>query len=1696
MEEQDYQTVAIVAQTGRFPGADNVATFWNKIVGEEQGIQRLDTNTLNQRGVPQAQQSHPDFVNVDTHIANLEDFDAAFFGIHSREAKAMDPQHRMLLESTLNLLREAAISPDDFDGDIGLFAGVGFSQYLLHNIAQNPEQMEKLGENYTVIGNHLSYACTRVAHFFNFKGPVVALDTACSSSLLSVHMACKSLLNYECDMALAGGVQLNMPQFSGYRYEEGGFRSPDGECRTFDDDANGTVFGSGVGLVALRRLEDALADGDHIIALIRGSAINNDGSDKVGFTAPSVAGQRDVIEKALVFSGIDADSIGYVEAHGTGTPLGDPIELRALSEAYSHFTDRKQYCAIGSLKPAFSHMETASGVASLIKTALMLEHQILPATLNYQTPNQKVGFENTPFYVNTETRPWPDPDSPRRAAVSSFGIGGSNAHVILEAYDPVKFANDDEVELMQHSVPESQGEAAAPHLLLLSAKSQAALAGLAQSTRAHIEYYSDIDDAHDVKSESAKLTSLAYHLKHSTPAYAHRVAVAGHNVAELRQALSASSLMKQASNYDASIAHQVVFMFPGQGVQSVNMGRDLYHSETVFKQCIDECSNKLIDPLGVDLRSILFPEDEVQKQEADIKFQQTAYAQPALFVIEYALAQLWLSKGLQPSAFIGHSLGEYVAACLSGVFTLGSALDLICKRASLMQSAKAGAMTTISCNESELLTILDKVNQSPTQDAEATIPCEISARNAKNMFVVSGTEQGIQAFETQLTQQDITFARFNTSHAYHSSMMDEAASQFVEAVKAVPMQAPSVPFVSCVSGKWITDQEATSAQYWGKQIRASVNFATGLDTLSALENPVLIEVGPGQHLKVLLKKHLQASRTEDLKLAESTVIVSSMPNVRKSATNTPANVNEASAFYTALGQCWQRGLPLNWDAIVGEQPRPRLPLPAYVFQRERFWVLPAELEASFFEPPLPEPVFASNDAVQSTVTLSATTTASVETDALANWFQSIAWRSESLQQTLPVDPAVNQLADILNQPIVLVFDDGSETSQSGISQLKSLLVESSDDVIVIQQSKVFSRVDANTFTLKSGDAEQMKQLFAALTTQWQQKQSATLGTGVKDRTLYIANFWTLTLTSNTPIDVASDIALNDLMHLVQCCAELPLRSVRFCAVTEEANAVLGNEKVQPFASFVESACKVASHEFKDWCFAHIDADAQSHYLVNDVMAHVFASDAIFANSVEPAVVLRQGKRWQKQYQKEVLPAVNKGHKGTGSLSQNALKQGGTYLITGGFGGIGYALASHLASEYQATLILLGRTEIPARETWAQYQSDSDESPRLDKSASKIAGLINKIQSLEAKGATVFPVAADTADYDALQSAFSTASGQQTPISQCDGVFHGAGVAWSASLLFSNKRDVMNVIMGKVQGALNLNRYFSAAFATKLLTKPLDFTVYFSSIWSVLGGPGLLAYTAANRFLDALSASMQNVPFCKHTLAIDWSGWAQVGMAAELFKTEDEKSAAINPEQGIAALSRVMAQPSVVQHGVQLVIAPNAGEVVANREPQAIRPANAANHSHSGAQSGAQNQRASARGNAAQSGTAGQHANTASSGSVNAYAGSLENETETKLAAIWQETLGINDVDAEDNFFDLGGTSLLLSEVLRKVKQQVHDDVKIIDLFNHSTIRALSASLSSEKSKDDELDEIAQRAKKRRTQAKRRAGRGSEKDSQV
>ena len=891
-EAGSLEGIAVIGMSGRFPGAGDVHEFWRNLINGIDSISRFSQEELDfSVATGDAAAPGQKIVQARAILDNVDQFDADFFGINPREAEVMDPQHRLFLECAWESLETAGYDTGRYPGMIGVFAGCAMNTYLLYNLCKDRETAAWLCGNYqvgeysTILGNDKDFLPTRVSYKLNLKGPSMAIQTACSTSLVAICQACSNLLTYQCDIAIAGGVSISVPQKRDYLFQDGSLISSDGACRAFDAAADGTVFGNGVAVVLLKRLADAVADGDTVLAVIKGWAVNNDGAAKVSYAAPSVEAQAGVIAMAQAAANVDPESISYVEAHGTGTPLGDPIEIAALTKAFREGgATRHGFCAIGTAKTHVSHLDIAAGATGLIKTVLQLQHGLIPPLLHFKSPNPKIDFAQSPFFPVTKTADWKPGGQPRRAGVSSFGVGGTNAHVIVEEAPKI----------------EAAGSARTQQLLLLSARTETALKKMTENLATHL-----------VTHPEQNLGDVAYTLQKGRKPFVYRRALVAHDVIGAVEKLRSGDAKTLVSGKSPQSEPQVVFVFPGQGAQFVEMGRGLYDTEPVFRREVDRSAEILKTFTGTDIRAVLYPV-AASRPHAEIQINETAITQPAIFTIEYALAKLWLSWGIKPAVLIGHSIGEYVAAVLAETFTLENALALLAARARLMQALPGGSMLAVRLD-------------GPTIETMLPAGAALAALNTPKLCTVSGPTGVLTSFQQELESKNIASRLLATSHAFHSPMMDPILPEFTGLARQTPWAAPKTPWISTCTGTWIQPEDLADPAYWARQLRHPVLFADAMELVVKEPSRVVLEVGPGQALSQMVHQH--PAKSKDLVVCPSL-----------DAANTSGG--EQAFMLTSLGKLWIAGVNPDWDGFHAQKQRRRVPLPTYPFERKRYWVEP------------------------------------------------------------------------------------------------------------------------------------------------------------------------------------------------------------------------------------------------------------------------------------------------------------------------------------------------------------------------------------------------------------------------------------------------------------------------------------------------------------------------------------------------------------------------------------------------------------------------------------------------------------------------------------------------------------------------------------------------------------------------------------
>ena len=1502
--------IAIVGMAGRFPGAPDVDAFWRNIRDGVESVTVFSDEQLRARGVPERTLADPDYVKAGVLFEGFDQFDAGFFGYSPREAEHLDPQQRIFLECAWEALEHAGWKAGKGNASVGVYAGDGPNLYLMRHLlpAFGVDAGTGIADMLGLMsGNSAGSLCTRVAYKLDLRGPAVSVQTECSTSLVAVHMACQALLSHDCDMALAGGVWLNLLQEGGYRYQNGAILSPDGHCRAFDAKAAGTVIGSGAGIVAVKGLEDALGGGDTIHAVIKGSAANNDGSDKIGFTAPSVQGQASAIRAAQMVADVPASTIGYVEAHGTGTTLGDPIEMAALMQAFaSGGATAKGQCAIGSVKTNIGHLDAAAGVAGLIKAAMALRHRTLPPSLHFEQPNPQIDFENSPFYVNTEARPWPKGAAPRRAGVSSFGIGGTNVHVVLE------------------ETPEAPAIAAAPEeqggwqVLPLSAMSATAVRQAAQRLAAHIEAHPD-----------TALADVAHTLQTGRRAFAHRRAVvAGESRSAARMLASGESVLAGAAPAPEQ-PPEIAFLFPGGGTQHANMGLALYRDDERFREDIDRCCELLRPELGMDLRELLFPAPD-SEAEADARLFDIAFAQPALFVIEYAMAHWWMRRGVRPSVMMGHSLGEYVAACLAGVFRLEDALRVAALRGRLLQSMPPGAMTAVPLSQAELAPFL-------------VDGCDLGAANGEQLCVISGPLEAIEAAEEKLRAQGHLPRRLHVSIASHSAMTQPLLAELEQLIASVPRQAPKIPFISNVTGKLITVEQAVSPGYWAQHLRGTVQFTAGLRTLFEVPGRVVLEVGPGETLAGLARQHPMA--------ASAAGVLASQAHPQQRARN-------AQQIAQALAGLWLAGADIDWAACHAGQARRRVPLPAYPFQRRRYWV----------------------DAPDAA---SAKSSRAKPSDA----FYAPSWKRV---EPLMLAVTGNAAGNAPDAGCVLVYGD----SRSFTGHLVRHLRSQGRTVIVAERGRAFARTGREGWTLRAGERDDHAQLL--------REAEADFGPVTA-----IHHLWCLDeVPAAQPQPELLERSFFSLLALVQALdtrtAAAAAGKLPIAIVANQIEDITGAEALCPEKATLLGIGKVIGQECPrvhcrviDVMLPAPESEAET-LLVEQVAAEVAA---LRDESGEPLLAYRGAHRWARTYEPAPLPAA----------AQPRLRRQGVYLITGGLGGVGLAIAKHLAQHWQARLVLLGRTAMPERASWASLAADASQ-PGAQRTR------LRQLLELETLGAQVLTLSADVSDAAQLQAALALANAR---FGALHGIVHAAGDAGGGMMAQRTRAQVDTVFSTKVRG--------TRALLDAVRGQQLDFVHLCSSISSVAGGLGMSDYAAANAYLDAVAVAQARSGGCP-VFSINWDAWRGLGMAENM---EVPDGIGMDGPEGARTFERIVNGPLRPQ---TVISTTDLAERLGPLDNGMLDLLDAAGEQP--AASGASHPRPA----------------------LQTPFVAPEGELANALAALWTERLGIAPIGMDDNLFELGGDSLVAIQLLSRIRKAYAVELHPSEFFKAPTIAGLMARM--------------------------------------
>jgi acyl transferase domain-containing protein/thioesterase domain-containing protein/acyl carrier protein len=1137
--DEDFEgKIAVIGMAGRFPGAADIAEFLANLRGGVESIRRLTEEELLAAGTSAETLRDPSFVPAAAPLADIDQFDAAFFGMSPRDAAVFDPQHRVLLECAWEVFESAGYVSSEIEGNVAVFASCGLSEYMFKNVMANAQVAESVGEwlvRHT--GNDTNFLATRISYELNLVGPSMNVQTACSSTLVALHLACQSLLAGECDLAIAGGAVIAPVQHKGYHYKEGEILSPDGHCRPFDAQSAGTVISSAAGCVLLKPLAHAMEDGDTVLAVIRGSAINNDGNDKVGYLAPSVSGQARVVAEALAVADVDPRDVSYIEAHGTGTLIGDPIEIGGLTQAYRQSTDDVQFCAIGSLKSNIGHTGEAAGIAGFIKTVLSLHHGELFPSLHYKSPNPQADFPSSPFYVSATHAPWTVPAGKRRiAGITGLGAGGTNAHVLVEE-GPQRAASGPSTRPAQ--------------LLAISAKNNASLGAAALRLAQHLRDNPQIN-----------LADVAHTLAVGRTRFRARRVVAARTALEAAELLESTDAKSRVEQLHTGSKPSIVFMMPGGGAQYASMGRDLYDEEPVYRAAIDECC-RLVNPgLGLDLRTLMYPTGDLD--EASRRLERPSVALPALFATEYAVAKLLESWGITPAAMIGHSAGEYVVACLSGVISLADGLAMVALRGRLFETLPEGGMLSVSL---------------PAERARELMPqgLSIAADNAPELCVVSGPVDLLDEMEKILIDADAESVRVHIDVAAHSSMLEPILAEFGAFCRTIRFNAPTIPYVSNLTGTWATAADVTNPDYWVRHLREMVRFSDGIAAVLTGENRTLIEVGPGRTL-------CSFARLADTKPVAVT------PSLRH-----PREVcSDVDFALTAFGRAWCSGADVDLTALQPDEQRNRISLPTYAFDRQRYWVDPDPLDPK-----------------------ARTTSGPLrKRDDVSEWFAVPSWHRA---------PITHVDRDAVGSTMV-IHRDGA-LADAVLAQLAA----EGERVVSVELSQGFNRVGPSRYEVRADDFGSWMTLIEALK----------ISEGLPSRIIHLSALGPKRrLPLPAKRDAAKELHTTirrDQASLLFLAKALSLQAhpLRIVVVTQGVHGVGAEAPSRPELALLHGVCRVISRELPNATSLAVDIDEPTSSAEVTAMARRLV-DEVRASTTD-TVAYRRGQRWEREFTEVTLP---------------------------------------------------------------------------------------------------------------------------------------------------------------------------------------------------------------------------------------------------------------------------------------------------------------------------------------------------------------------------------------------------------------------------------------------------------------------------
>lgn len=1392
-EEIGENDIAIVGMALRVPGANSPDQFWDNLRNGRESIVDYDEESLLAAGESKEALRNPAYVRRGGALDDMKLFDRDFFGFSPKEAAILDPQHRHFMELTWEALEDAGHTPNRFDGQIGVFAGCGMGSYFYFNVCSNQDLVDSVGLfllRHT--GNDKDFLATRTSYVLDLKGPSVNIQTACSTSLVATHLACQSLLTGESDLALAGGVTILFPTEVGYVFREGEVLSPDGHCHAFDHRAQGTVLSSGGGVVALRRLEDAVEDGDPIYAVIKGSAVNNDGGNKVGYLAPSVDGQAAAMTEAYSVAEVDPASIGLIECHGTGTYMGDPIEISALTQAFRSVggdgAKANQFCRIGSVKTNIGHLDTAAGVVGLMKAALALRHGEMPPSLNFDRPNPEIPFEQTPFIVNDQLQAWEAKGGPRRAAVNSLGVGGTNAHVILQeagALSPPAQARPDE-------------SAAGPRLLQLSAKGKKPLDGACRRLAEHLETNPDVD-----------LGDVAYSLQNTREEFEYRRVLVANDRREAVELLEGLDPRRVFTHVVPSTRASVVFMFSGGGSQYPGMVRGLYDSEPTFREHIDRGFELHRKRTGLDLRGLVFC-DPGQVEQMEAQLTDAVCMLPAVFIVEYAMVKLWAERGIEPSLMIGHSMGENVAACVAGVVTFEECLEWLVLRGELVNKTPTGGVIAVSLPPDALEPYLGD-------------SCALAAWNAPGLCVASGAVADVDALEKRLEEAEVDFQRVPIDRAAHSSLFDPILDEFRRFIEGLDLKAPKIPFISNRTGKPITDAQARDPEYWVEHLRREVRFSEGIETILETPGHILLEVGPGQSLCSFARQQTGQGPPA---------------NIIASVRHRADPVTDEEFLLAAMGRLWASGAEIDLTSLYAQEERRRVRLPTYAWDHQSFFIDRVERSAEPTDSGLP-----------------------VHLEDVTDWGFAPTW------QPAPLDPRRIEAPQTW-----LIFMD-----RVGLGRrLKKRLEAQGHSVISVFVADSYRKRSPDEYSLapelgQAGYQALIKDLAAEgrapsqIVHLWLMSDVERFRPGSSffhenlQNGFHSLYFLARALANeNLPGSVHLSVISNGMQRVVE--GDGPLYP--------EKATVLGPVEVIPrelpglTCKSIDLTLPLAGRDaFRQRLLGRGKPVAGRPGSLDEIVEQLEAE--LLALPESDIVSHRAQARYVRRFESRPL-------RERGAAGGTPLVEGGTYLLTGGLGGLGLTLADRLAREVpKIRLVLLGRRALPDRAEWDALEADPATSARVQ-------GCIRRIRALEAAGAEVMTLAADVTNLDEMRLGLESVRDR---FGKLDGIFHAAGVVADELIQLKTDADIERVFGPKVHGTLVLDSLLEESGASLL--------VLYSSTSAITAPPGQVDYVAANSFLDAFAQSRRDHPV--RTISINWGIWNGVGLAASSFFDDDAES---------------------------------------------------------------------------------------------------------------------------------------------------------------------------------------------------------------